>query len=428
MKGTLGITVCVAALMAANAATAQELVIWHDKGDDGLAMIEEMSALFEAQHPGVTVTSLSYPTEQWFNRSIAGLNTNTGPDILFNDNNRIATIQQSTGRLCSVADLVDALPDGDRAYITDGDIASATLEGDIIMMPFQRVVIGWGARQSWLDAVGEEYPETWDDMIRIAQLFQDTDPDGNGEDDTFGVALQAGSAPSMIGAGTRMFAIAGNGVPYDIMNTDAEIVITDPTVADPTIGILQLFTEHGLVSPDTVNHNFTDMYQLIEGGRVGFFRVGNWNVAKWDREALEGDYVVGPYPSHIEGQPGHMLVNTVRGMAVPCDGDNVDLARDFVSFIVSQEAQQASLDHMGGVVRDDLDISGVTPGLTPFVSGEYPMATDSFMASIHPWYPELEEAYYRHLIDAVSNPPQDWDAWLQATAEDLQNTVAELQN
>ncbi|MEO1225876.1 MAG: ABC transporter substrate-binding protein, partial [Pseudomonadota bacterium] len=144
MKGTLGITACVAALMAANAATAQELVIWHDKGDDGLAMIEEMSALFEAQHPGVTVTSLSYPTEQWFNRSIAGLNTNTGPDILFNDNNRIATIQQSTGRLCSVADLVDALPEGDRAYITDGDIAASTLEGDIIMMPFQRVVIGWG--------------------------------------------------------------------------------------------------------------------------------------------------------------------------------------------------------------------------------------------------------------------------------------------
>ncbi len=61
-------------------------MIWHDKGEDGLRMIEQMAELYKKDHPGVTVKSLSMPTEQWFSRSIAALNTNTAPDILFNDN------------------------------------------------------------------------------------------------------------------------------------------------------------------------------------------------------------------------------------------------------------------------------------------------------------------------------------------------------
>src|SRR5258708_40295687 len=79
-------------------AAAQELMIWHDKGDDGLHMIEQMAALYKQDHPAVVVKSLSMPTEKGFSRSIAALNTNTAPDILLNDNNRIAQMQQTTGK------------------------------------------------------------------------------------------------------------------------------------------------------------------------------------------------------------------------------------------------------------------------------------------------------------------------------------------
>ncbi len=48
-------------------------MIWHDKGEDGLRMIEQMAELYKKDHPGVTVKSLSMPTEQWFSRSIAAL-------------------------------------------------------------------------------------------------------------------------------------------------------------------------------------------------------------------------------------------------------------------------------------------------------------------------------------------------------------------
>jgi ABC-type glycerol-3-phosphate transport system substrate-binding protein len=76
--------------------SCQEIMIWHDKGEDGLRMIEQMAELYKKEKPGVTVKSISMPTEQWFSRSIAAVNTGTGPDILFNDNARIVQIQQST--------------------------------------------------------------------------------------------------------------------------------------------------------------------------------------------------------------------------------------------------------------------------------------------------------------------------------------------
>lgn len=418
----------LAALLAASPATAQELVIWHDKGDDGLALVEKYSEMFQEKHPGVTVTSVSMPTDQWFSKSIAALNTRTGPDVIFNDNGRIATVQNSTRQLCDLTDVVDALPEEDRAHINDGDIRAATLNDEIIMIPFQRVITTWGARKSWLEAVGEEFPKTWEDNLRVAKKFQEMDPDGNGRDDTFGMALQGGAAGSMVGAGTKLFAMGGNRAPHDLMTEDGQIVITDPQVADPTREYVKVYNEYGLVSPETVNHTFTDMYQLIEGGRVGLFRVGNWNVGKWDQEALEGDYVVGTYPTFDENTEGAMLVGSVRGMAVVCNGDNVDLAKDLVAMIVSKEAQQASLEHMGGIVRDDLDLSGVTPGLKPFVDGSHPLQTDDFLSAAYPWYLELVDAYYVALNDAIANPPEDWDAWFAQTQAELQEKADELKS
>ena len=75
---------------------AAELVVWHDKGDEGIRMFEEIAAEYRRTHPDVQVRSLSFPTDQWFAKTIAGLNTNSAPDLLFNDYVRIARIQLTT--------------------------------------------------------------------------------------------------------------------------------------------------------------------------------------------------------------------------------------------------------------------------------------------------------------------------------------------
>ncbi len=417
------VIVAVAALCASGAARAQQLIIWHDKGDDGIRMIQQMSDVFARTHPGITIKSVSMPTDQWFSRSVAALNTGTGPDILFNDGFRLVQIQQQTHKLADLSSDLQQIPADDRRFANAGDITSATYGGQVLMIPFQRVITGWGVRKSWLAKVGESYPKTWDDVLRIGRKFQDSDVAGSGQK-VYGVAMQGGDPPSMIDAGAAMLAY-GNGVPHALVDDKGEIVIDQPEVAAATIAYLKLYTTDKLVSPETVNQTFTDMYQLIEGGRVGMFRVGNWNVGKWDKQPPAGDYIVGPFPQIADGTPS-FVVGSVRGMSVPTNSPHAAAARAFVASLLNKEEQQISLDDMGGVVRSDLDTSNVTPGLKPFVSPDAKLQVSDSAVTLFPWYLKLEADYYKLLIGAISNPPQDWNAWIHDTAAKMRADAASL--
>jgi len=68
----------------------------------------------------------------------------------------------------------------------------------MIIIPIQRVQMALGVRKSWLDKTGEKFPETWEDVQRIAVKFKEGDPDGNGKADTFAMALQAAKPRDLI--------------------------------------------------------------------------------------------------------------------------------------------------------------------------------------------------------------------------------------
>src|SRR5215469_270901 len=111
-------------LLSAVPVFAQQIVIWHDKGDDGAKMLQQMAEVFAKDHPGFSIRSVSMPTDQWFSRSIAALNTNTAPDILFNDGFRLVQVQQQTRKLSDLAAQLNELAPDDRKVISDGDIAA----------------------------------------------------------------------------------------------------------------------------------------------------------------------------------------------------------------------------------------------------------------------------------------------------------------
>lgn len=88
-------------------------------------------------------------------------------------------------------------------YITDsarevlefqGGVAfdPVTVDGRIYALPlpndFSDEITVMYIRQDWLDALGREAPTTLDELIDLAIAFATEDPDGNGVDDTFGIA------------------------------------------------------------------------------------------------------------------------------------------------------------------------------------------------------------------------------------------------
>jgi ABC-type glycerol-3-phosphate transport system substrate-binding protein len=286
--------------------------------------------------------------------------------------------------------------------------------------------MAFGVRKSWLDKVGEKFPATWEDAKRVATKFRDMDPDGNGAADTFGFALQAAKPRDLIHM-LDLFTF-GSGLRHTLIDPQGKIVIDEPKHAQVLEEFLKTYSEYKFVAPDTINHSFGEMYQVIEGGRAGMFRVGDWNVKKWDgATVLKGDFVIGPWPSYDSARPNAVVIGGMRGIAVPDNSPNKAIAVEFAKFMLGKPAQQASLDNVGSAVRKDLDISALSERQKYFAAPAHNLAAYDFPEATHPFYPELEAAYHRKLLSGIGKPPGNWKAFIAETAGEMRELAAKLQ-
>ncbi len=418
------LSTAAATSLIVSAASAQDLVVWHDLGENGIKWFEALNELYSEQNPDVSITSINYPTDQWISKSIASLNTDTAPDLLFNNYERVIRVQNQTDK---ILDLTPYLPAGAKEYLSEGDLQVATYDDKMIIFPIQRVQMAFGVRSSWLEAVDEEFPQTWDDVLRVAEKFTTADPDNNGESDTFGIAIEAANPRDLI----HMLDLYtfGTGLRHTLVDPEGNVVIAEPQHKEVLIEVMKLFTDYGYVAPDSVNHSFQDMYQVIEGGRAGMFRVGDWNVKKWDAEAIAGDFTIGTWPAFEGTEDAAVVVGGMRGVAVPTNSPEQEAAIAFAQFMLSPEAQKASFANIGSSVRSDFDMTdmGLSENQTAFADPQYNLNAYDFPESIHTWYPEIEAEYHKRLLDAIANPPEDWNAYVDELAADMQALVDEKQ-
>lgn len=410
-------------LASALPSAAQTLTVWHDLGDNGLKWFNAMSAEFAKQRPGVTVKSLSFPTDQWFGRVISALNTDSAPDLIYNNYERVIRIQDQTGKVADLKPLLGQVTD--KAFLSEDDLKVATYKDKQIIIPIQRVQMGFGVRKSWLDKVGEKFPETWEDAKRVAAKFRDNDPDSNGKADTFGFALEAAKPRDLIHI-LDLFSF-GTGLRHTLIDPEGRITVDEPRHAAVLEEFLKTYTSYKFVAPDTINHSFTEMYQVIEGGRGGMFRVGDWNVKKWDGEkVLNGDFIVGKWPKFAADEKNYVVIGGMRGVAIPENAPNKALAQEFAQFMLTKAAQQASLDNVGAAVRGDLDVAALSPRSQYFAKAEAPLIAYDFPEAVHSFYPELEAAFHKKLLSGIANPPADWKPFIAETAKEMRELAAKL--
>ena len=213
--------------------------------------------------------------------------------------------------------------------------------------------------------------------------------------------------------------MVGAGVRHTLVDPQGQVVMDEPKHAAVLETFLKIYTSEKVLPPDTINYSFGEMYQVIEGGRVGMFRVGDWNVAKWTAQAIKGDFVVGPWPQFFDGQPGAVVIGGMRGVAVPENAPNKALAVQFASFLLSKQAQQASLNLVGSGVRKDLDVAALPAQSKPFAQPTWKLAAYDFPEASVVWYPELEAAYHRKLLGAIARPPADLKVFIAETAAEM---------
>ncbi|MCL2831642.1 MAG: extracellular solute-binding protein [Treponema sp.] len=201
-------------------------------------------------------------------------------------------------------------------------------------------------RTDWLDKLGLSMPKTIDELYNVLYAFTYKDPDGNGKDDTYGIA---GCTNSNISFNHMMqifgsFGVIYGGGGYNFSKVGNQIIpdIIRPEMRDALAFFARLYKD-GLMDKDTFNMTAP---QLEDKGTRGI--VGLWgfaangiaaraypNMQKANPNARVALFIQPPAPDGKLYYPVGRNGGGMRGVSAKCK--NVDAVMEFFNWMIGQD-------------------------------------------------------------------------------------------
>lgn len=190
-------------------------------------------------------------------------------------------------------------------------------------------------RKDWLDRLGLQPPETLEEYREVIRAFTRDDPDGNGVDDTIGLALMIdlGRSSPFFGAfGIQLntwFERNGKLVNGSILPETKE-----------ALAYLNGLYEEGLLDREFPLNLQNNLFEKIEDGKVGLFSATWYDtrgpIAANKLKDPQAEWIALPYPTGPEGQKGVYEKDLIRGYnVIPAGSSKAKEVIQFLDFIVS---------------------------------------------------------------------------------------------
>ncbi|GAA3408770.1 extracellular solute-binding protein [Paenibacillus hodogayensis] len=185
----------------------------------------------------------------------------------------------------------------------DTVLKSAMLDGKLLAIPWSGVAkegpaVLW-IRKDWKDKLNLPDPKTIDDMVAIADAFTKKDPDGNGKDDTFGLAMD--KELSMAVGWLNAF-----GASNDFWIKDASGSLAYSEIQPQTKQALAKLSEMykaGHFDPEFIVKDTNKVNESIGGNKIGMM-IGSRGSANFPLVALTPNQEWQAYPMPtIDGKP-----------------------------------------------------------------------------------------------------------------------------
>ena len=128
---------------------------------------------------------------------------------------------------------------------------------------------GWHYRKDWLDNLGLEEPKTIDELYNVIHAFTFDDPDGNGKDDTFGLAMAADIAVKL--EFHSMVIAMGGGNEWE---ADGNGGVIPTFMTQPYIDAMDFFRKiyaEGAMNQDYPSASKNNIYEYWNAGQAGMF-------------------------------------------------------------------------------------------------------------------------------------------------------------
>lgn len=138
-------------------------------------------------------------------------------------------------------------------------------------------------RQDWLDNLGLEVPETMDELKEVAHAFTYDDPDGNGQNDTYGLALDGVNVlGNSVGDTDPIFNAFGcylgdDGMTY-VEGENGEVTWGGANTEGmkAALSFLQEFYTDGAIAKDFITMDYQSVFEEVGSGRCGIWFGPNW--------------------------------------------------------------------------------------------------------------------------------------------------------
>ncbi len=327
---------------------------------------------------------------EYNNKLSVNIASGTVPDIFF-CNNYLTFLQLAENdMLADLTDIYEANASDTMKAIDQSfggrTLDAVTIDGKLLGIPSGN--LGYGQdllwlRKDWLDNLGLDIPETIEDLEKVLTAFVHDDPDGNGVNDTVGLAVDATQPVQEFGHiyGLEPIFYSFGAYPKQWMqNENNEVYYGSIGEAmKGALGLLQDWYQKGLIDtqfPTRIGSGETEA--IVTSGQSGAY-FGPWSSIAADAftNNPEVEFVPVCAPLNSDGNLGYMMSSPVSSMmliskncknpeaAIRAIGINNDIYRGFdpeakkivddAGIAASGSGRRAVFFH-GGLTLDYYDI------------------------------------------------------------------------
>lgn len=234
-------------------------------------------------------------SDQYPQKVNIAITSNDIPDVMRVSSSQLKMMYDN-GQIMDITDVMkeNLAPFTEEVLNSDGGLAmeAASFEDRLyaipkIGSPLLTAKVLW-VRTDWLDNLGLELPKTVEDMRSLAEAFTTQDPDGNGADDTYGLAVYKDLYGSGYADLTGFFN-AYNAYPSIWIEKDGEVVWggVQPEVKEALAALNEMYNA-GLIDPEFGVKDPNKVNEDVSAGRFGMMFGDFWNMA-WINDAKIND-------------------------------------------------------------------------------------------------------------------------------------------
>jgi multiple sugar transport system substrate-binding protein len=284
------------------------------------------------EETGIEVELEVVPWDSLLDRILAATTSGEGPDVLNIGNTWSASLQATGALLPFDEETFERV--GGRDRFVESALGSAGAQGqDPAAVPLYSLAYAlYYNKQMFADAGIDGPPATWDELVAAGERL-------TGED-TYGLGVEGASIP----ANSHHAFVFGQQHGADFFDADGTPAFDSPEAVRAIKQYVDLMAADGIVGVGNAEYAQNQSLSDFANGRTGMLMWQAAGSALKNLGMAADAYGVAPVPLQADPPPGGRPVNSmVAGinLAIFENTSNLDGALEFVSFMTSDETQQA---------------------------------------------------------------------------------------